>query len=322
MSLFGRNINMADASQQALAFLTRQTTIIEPGVYKRLWPEMDFESLIPVVTDGNPWATTVTFFSMDEAGQAKWFSGGAKDMPFADVDRNKFEHPIAMAGIGYQYNLEELMQAQMAGINITSDKAEAARKASRKFLYDLAITGDGAKGWKGFVNQTGVPTGFVAGVDAAARLWSGKTGVQVHKDMVDAMIAVHTGSNTVETADTILMPVAALMYISTAQYSSSSDLTILEYFMRANPYTALTGRAPTVRAVRALDHAGTGGVGRMVVYTRDPSILKFHLPMPHQFLPAWQTGPMIFDIPGIMRSGGVDVRRPNAMRYVDGITPA
>lgn len=41
--------------------------------------------------------------------------------------------------------------------------------------------------------------------------------------------------------------------------------------------------------------------------------------MPHRFLPVWQTGPMWFDVPGIFRFGGLEIRRPGAARYVDGI---
>jgi hypothetical protein len=48
----------------------------------------------------------------------------------------------------------------------------------------------------------------------------------------------------------------------------------------------------------------------MVVYRRDPQVLKLHLPMPHWFLPVFQTGPMTLDIPGIFRVGSVEVRRP------------
>jgi hypothetical protein len=57
----------------------------------------------------------------------------------------------------------------------------------------------------------------------------------------------------------------------------------------------------------------------MVAYRRDPSVVKMYMPMPFRFLPVWQTGPIIFEVPGIFRLGGVDVRRPKAMRYVDGI---
>jgi hypothetical protein len=56
-----------------------------------------------------------------------------------------------------------------------------------------------------------------------------------------------------------------------------------------------------------------------VAYKRDPRVLKLHLPMRHRFLPVWQTGPITFDVPGIFRTGGTEIRRPGAVRYFDGI---
>jgi hypothetical protein len=32
-----------------------------------------------------------------------------------------------------------------------------------------------------------------------------------------------------------------------------------------------------------------------------------------------QTAPLRFDVPGIFRTGGVEIRRPGSMRYLDGI---
>jgi hypothetical protein len=51
-------------------------------------------------------------------------------------------------------------------------------------------------------------------------------------------------------------------------------------------------------------------------------VLKMHIPMPHRFLPVWQTGPMFYEVPGIFRLGGLEIRRPKAVRYVDGIFDA
>jgi hypothetical protein len=75
----------------------------------------------------------------------------------------------------------------------------------------------------------------------------------------------------------------------------------------------------TILGLLNLETAGAGSTGRMVVYRRDPQVLKLHLPMPHWFRPVFQTGPMTLDIPGIFRVGSVEVRRPGAVQYVDGI---
>jgi hypothetical protein len=84
-------------------------------------------------------------------------------------------------------------------------------------------------------------------------------------------------------------------------------------------YTANSGQPLTIRGIRKLDTAGISGGARMIAYRRDPEVLKFHMPMPHRFLPVWQAGPTRWEIPGMLRLGGLDVRLPNEISYVDGI---
>jgi hypothetical protein len=122
-------------------------------------------------------------------------------------------------------------------------------------------------------------------------------------------------------ADTVLLPPSALIKLSTTRIENTTD-NALSYLMKYNVVTLQTGRQLTIRGVLGLESAGAAGVGRMVVYKRDPQVLKMHMPMPHRFLPVWQTGPMVFDVPGIFRMGPVEIRRPGAVRYCDGITAA
>jgi len=96
-------------------------------------------------------------------------------------------------------------------------------------------------------------------------------------------------------------------------------MTILEFIRQNNVYTAQTGSSLVIRATRKLDTAGVSGTARMVAYRRNPEVLKLHMPMPHRFLPVWQSGPLRWEIPGVMRLGGLDIRLPNEVSYVDGI---
>ena len=57
----------------------------------------------------------------------------------------------------------------------------------------------------------------------------------------------------------------------------------------------------------------------MVAYRRSPDVLKLHMPMPHRFFPVFQSGPFRWDVPGLFRLGGVDIRRPLEVAYIDGI---
>lgn len=312
-------------AQQALGFLVSQTSNIEAQAYAIQYPDIQYPALVPVDTSGNPWAKSVTFFSMDKVGQADWFNHLAKDVPLADVERTKFEQPFEMAAIGYRYTSEEIGQAQMIpGTNLSADRASAAVRAYEEFMDGVALRGvppsGSTKGWTGLINDANVTAGNVANDGTgASTLWSTKTPDLILRDINALLTGIYTASLTVELADTLLLPVARLDYIATTARSSTSDTTILEYLRKNNTYTSITGAPLTIRAVRGLETAGASSTARMVAYRRDPTVVKLHLPMPHRFLPVWQTGPLVFDVPGIFRTGGVEVRRPKAMRYADGI---
>lgn len=118
--------------------------------------------------------------------------------------------------------------------------------------------------------------------------------------------------------DTILLDQDSYALIATKRLDGTMTTTVLEHIQRANIYTIRTGRPLTIRAVFGLETAGAGATRRMVAYRRDPGVVKMHIPMPLRWLQAEQRL-LKFEVPGIFRVGGVEVRRKDAMRYVDGI---
>jgi hypothetical protein len=49
--------NFSDANQQALAFVRSQLSIQEPGFYQIQYPDLQYPSLVPVVSLGWEWAS-------------------------------------------------------------------------------------------------------------------------------------------------------------------------------------------------------------------------------------------------------------------------
>lgn len=312
-------------AQQALGFVTPQFYNIERTIYEVKYPSFDYASLVPVVTEGNEWARGTLFYSMDSAGRADWISGAAGDMPYADVNRSVFTQGFHMAGIGYEWNLEEINVAAMEGIAISDLKARAARRVAEQFLWNIAMTGkkDGTtndKGWTGLINDANVPAADVAANGTGSvTWWASKTPDQILADINAGITGIYTTTAETEMADTVLLPTAIYLTLASTPRSATSEATILNYLLQNNAYTAETGRPLTVRAMRVLNTADPGGDGRMVIYRRDPEVVRFHLPMPHRFLPPFQKSSMGWEIGGIMRTGGVEVRLPKAMTYLDGI---
>ncbi len=310
-----------DAQQAGLSFLIRQASLIEPTVYAMRYQEIQYPTLIPVDTSAPEWIQSVTYFSMDGVGRAEWFAGQAQDIPKVGLTRDKLETTVSMAAIGYGYDLEELGTAQLLGMNLNADKATLARRIAEEKIEQVAFVGDAAKGYTGLVNSS-APTATTAPADgtSSATTFASKTPTQILRDVNTVLTGIWTGTVGAEMADTLLLPASVLTDLGSRMVSEHNPMTVLEYTQRNYIYTQTTGQQLTIRGVFGhLDTAGASSTKRMVAYRRSPEVVKMHIPMPFRFLPAWQTGPLRFDVPGIFRVGGVDIRRPKAVRYLDGI---
>lgn len=307
-------------AQVAMSFAISQASRINATVYQTRYPAIRYRGLVPVDTTGPEWVKSITYFSLDGVGQAEWMNAGADDVPRAELVRAKTETTVSMAAIGYGWNLEELAQAQMLNIDLAPRKGQAARRASEEFIDNVAFFGDTSKGFYGITNQPGVTAGDAAATGTGSSTeWADKTPGQIMADVNAVLTGVFTGSNTVEMADTVLLPYTQMHDIGTRQLSENTETTVLEWLRNNNVYTMETGQPLTMRGIRGLETAGDGDTARMVAYRNAEEVLRLNLPMPFRFFPVWQTGPFRYEVPGAFRLGGVDVSLPGAMRYLDGI---
>lgn len=320
------NMLTTDAQQAAYNFVVGQAYTINATVYQNKFPDLDFGRLVYVDSSAPEWTPGIITFMSSTVGAARWYSSGAKDMAKADATMDKGQVNVHMAGVGYGYDLEEIGQAQLLGMDLSGSKALAARRAYTEFMWNVTLTGDTAKNLAGLANQGGVTAGTApADGTGSATTWfdaSGnatKTPAQMVRDLNGALTGIFTGSLTVEMADTVLLPYTTISYLGATPMSSTNSETVLSFLLRTNIYTQMTGQQLTIRGVLGLDTAGSGGTKRMVAYANREDVAKLHLPMPHRFLPVYQDGPTSFEIPGIFRTGGVEVLRTGAFRYLDGI---
>ena len=299
--------------QAALGFTIAQTSIIEREVNQIEYPDVNYAELIPLDFSGGEWAKSVTYFSVDKYGKADWINGNADDIPMAGTAMTKHETQVYTAGIGYGWGLEEISQAMMLGRNLPADDAVAARRAYEEMVYKTLLFGDASKNFTGLFNAPGVPTAN------APALWTAATPDAIIAQLNNLLIGQFTGTLFTSMADTLLLPYDRFLYLSSTPRSAESDTSILTWYLANNPYTALTGRPLRLRGVQGLQTAGAGGTHRAVAYRRDRNVVVAHIPMPHRFLPVYQAGPIRYEVPGIFRLGGTDVRRPLDVSYLDAI---
>lgn len=318
-----RAAKMSVYDQEGLGFAIEQTSYVESQVNEIRYPDITYQDLVPLDFSADDWAKSITFFASDKIGAAKLFNHLSDDIPNADVSRTKHEEPIHMAAIGYTYTMEEMGSASRLNLSLEMDRAMAARRAYEEFMEEAAFLGipgiETGSGSTGLFNNANVTI-----VEDSGGAWTAANiATNAKTDINNALINQHTAANTVEIADTVLMPTSNYLLLATTQNSTASDISVLEYILRSNPYTATTGQPLMIRAERQLDALGTSvspAGGRMVCYSRrDPTAIKMHVPMQHRFLPPQGPYGLTFKVPGIFRTAGLEIRRRGSVRYVDGI---
>lgn len=313
-------------AQAALGFLTNQAYVINARVYKTPMADLNWNELVFVDTSAPEWSLGATTFVSNLVGRAEWGTGFADDMPFADTERDRVDSRFRFAHVGYEYNIEEIGIAQQMGIPLTSEKAQAARRAYNEFMWNVTLLGDTAKAMSGLVNATGIASGLApADGTGAVTTWFDsagnrtKTPAQIVRDFNGMLTGIYTGSLTVEMADTVLLPYSTYAYLAASPMSDTNDTTILEFMLANNVRTLQSGSRPTVRGLLGLDTAGAGGTKRAVAYRNAEDVVRLHLPAPHRFEAPRIKGTYGFVVPGWFRTGGVEFARTFAARYLDGI---
>ena len=314
-----------------LGFLESQVAYIEQKVEMIEYPYIQFPRLVPVETETEAaWARTIMRFVTNMRGTAEWFTGRSTDMPLADTDRTKLDVTIEMAGIGYDYTIEELNQAMMTPFpRLREDKAASARRAALEMVDRLVLQGDADKGFDGLINRPayhattqtdGVRTVTAPNGASGSPHFDNKTGEEVAADFNRLLSGVYSLSLQVEMANTLLLPVDEMGKLA-AKKMEGIEASVLNWIRMNNVYTLETNQPLMISTVRGLETAGASMTGRMIAYRRDPDVLKLHYPMPHMFLPPMQMTPLSIEVWGIFRLAGLEIRRPGAFRYMDGISP-
>lgn len=308
-------MRMLDASSM-LAFVEGQRTHIETQVNATVFPEVLYPSLVPVDNSAAPWVKTITARSTEAYGQADFINGSADDIPTAGNTASQNQIAVKMAGIGYEFGFEEVQSAAAYGINLNADDAIAAREASEKFIDKIVLVGDERYGLQGLINTNGIP------IEAATAKWTdtGTTEAQILKDVNKILGGTSVATGQTMPADTLLLPYETYTHLAGQPLDNKSGGTLLSFIQQYNSYTAMTGKPLVIRAMGRLSGAASGGSdNRAVAYSRNPRVLKVHIPMMHNFLPTHQVGALNFVVPGIMRLTGLDIKNKEAFRYIDGV---
>jgi len=289
-------------------FLERQLEYIRPQVFEIQYADIKYSTILPVTSEAGTGAQTFTYRIMDSTGEFRLLADAASDLPRADISQVEKSINIRSFGGSFGYTVQELRAAQMANIALEQRRAAAVRRAYEEKVESVALFGESTVGLAGFFNNSSVDI-------VAADKWfttAAITAQEMNELLNYGVSAIINGSKMKEQPDTILLGYEDYNKVSTTRNSDSSDVTVLEYFLRTNPYIR------NVEPINQLTKGNNGGklnTSRMVVYKRDPEKVQLHIPQPLELFPAQQRG-LEFIVPAHARVGGVALYYPKSVIYV------
>lgn len=301
-----------DSSQ--LLFFTRQLEVIKRTQYNEKNKLLFGASLIPVDPDiMGEGIETVTYRSYSRIGVAAFIGDYGGSIPRADIFGTEVSAHIKRLASSYGYTIFEIKKAIRAGVNLKAGRADAAYRAVAEMIDDIIWNGNEKRNLQGFLDYPGIQEYVTPdGSDPAAPAWSGKSAAEIYTDMRAMVKTPYINTKQIEKPDTLLLPTEQFELIKDIQFSTASDLTIMEYFKRNNPDV-------TVLSIPDLEGAGDSASDRMIAYVRDADHLTQLFPVPTKQEREFQESPFSYVIPVWAEHGGIIIYYPQSVIFADDI---
>jgi hypothetical protein len=268
--------------------------------------------LFPVDYSVPAGAETFTYRMFDHQGAFNLITNYSDDFHRVNVTGEETTGKIHSYGASVEYSVQDLRAAAMAGLPLQDHEVRAARRASEQKLDDIILNGEPKGNLYGIMTHPNVPNAAVPNGAGGTATWATKTPDEILfdlNDIVSDMVALTKG---VEAPTDLVLPIAQYNLINDTARSSTSDTTILEFFLKNNQYVK------RVRSWYKLTGAGAGSTDVMLAYRNDPEVLETVIPQEFEMFPP-QANNMAFKVPCHSRFGGVRIRYPLAVSIRRGI---
>ena len=279
-------------------FLARELETILSRTFEVEYADIKYSQLIPISSEVGPGSDSFTYRVFDKQGSMKIIADKANDLPRADVLRKEITYPVRSLGGSFAYTIQETRAAAMVpGMNLEQRRANAVRRAYEEKVQEIAYFGDAPSGMKGFFNNDQIDK-------LVPDKWFDTSGVTTDEMLSllnEAPTRLVQNSNMKEMPNTMLVPYNVYRIISTTPRSTTSDTTVMEFFLRTNP---MISSIEPINELEASKSFGFLSKDRIMVYDRNPDKLQLHIPQPLEFLPPERRN-LEFSVAAHARIGGL-----------------
>lgn len=309
-------VSLKDAEADGAVFFARELDAMKARTYDVQYPELKFREMFPVSNEAGAGAETISYMSFDQTGIAEYIGAGASDLPRADIGGKETIIPVRNLGISVGYTTDEIRKSIRVGRSLDQRKMASAVRGNEVKMNQVAWFGDADKGHLGVFTHPNIPTAGAPNGGGGSPLWVNKTPDEILKDMNDACNDVFTVTKMVESVNTLALDPDNYALIATTARSTTSDLTILEYFKRNKPEVEVIPCNECSASVRA--EFGLSSDNVLLAYNRSPEKISFEEPMPLIWHPEQRRGLEIL-VPAESSIGGFNAYYPMSLNIVTGI---
>jgi len=288
-------------------FLARELETILARTFETEYADIKYSQILPISTEVATGSDSFTYKIFDAQGSMKIIADKGSDLPRADILRKEVTHPVRSLGASFAYSIQETRAAaQVPGLQLEQRRANAVRRAYEEKVQDVAYFGSSADGIDGLFNNANVDK-------IVPNKWF--DGTITTDEMLEILnegpTRIIQNSNMKEQPNTMLVPQNVYRIISTTARSTTADTTVLEFFLRTNPY---------IRAVEPINDLEAAksvlSKDRIVCYDRSPEKLQLHIPQTLEFLPPVRQN-LEFSVAAHARVGGVALYYPKSAIFVE-----
>lgn len=265
-----------DSAEDASIFFARELDYIKSKSYDKIYPEFTALNNFPITHEVPEGAETMTYYSYEKTGMAAIISNYATDLPRADVKGSPTTAYVKSIGDSYGYSIQEMRASRMTGKSLDTRKAEAARYAIDRKTNEIAFAGDKEHKLIGMLSSdNNIPLYTLATVETRTS-WKDKSAAEILAD-INGMFAYQSRiTQDVERADTLALPPAVFIDISTRQIPNTG-YTVKRFLLENAPYLKNIITAPELSAENKATNPY--GVDVAMLYTNSADKFSLEIPM-------------------------------------------
>ena len=291
-------------------FIANELRDLDPRLFEVLYGTLEAANVIPMKTDIAPGAVTYSYVVLDKTGTAKRIVNYAEDLPRSDASKREVTVKFHNYGASCEWTVQDLRASQMrfGGAGIDTVRADAMARALAEKMDYVIHFGDSEVGLTGFANNADVPV-----ISPITGNWTTATAAEIAEDLFYIERSIITSTLGIYKPNVLLLDIDSYGIVSTKPWGETPTETVLSFFLKNSQ--SIKKVMPMPRLATA-DVAGTGP--RAIAGAFLPEVLEALVPIPFETIPIQERN-LSFVLNGTCRLGGVAVRHPLAMGYMDGI---